>query len=82
MARGPVATIHLPLKLKLGLHGNFVEQSGIEEWAKRRSNAGDLGPVRLAEQPLLWQERLQNGHLNGGESGIPTLDGTHSNGVV
>jgi carotenoid cleavage dioxygenase-like enzyme len=28
---GPVATIHLPLKLKLGLHGNFVSQVDIEE---------------------------------------------------
>jgi carotenoid cleavage dioxygenase-like enzyme len=29
--KGPVATIHLPLKLKLGLHGNFVAQGEIEE---------------------------------------------------
>jgi hypothetical protein len=53
---GPIAIIHLPLKLKLGLHGNFVEQAEIEEWASRR--AGDLGPVDIARRPLLWQEKL------------------------
>lgn len=31
LAKGPVATIHLPLKLKLGLHGNFVDQKDIDE---------------------------------------------------
>lgn len=30
-SKGPVATIHLPLKLKLGLHGNFVDQKDIDE---------------------------------------------------
>lgn len=31
LTKGPVATIHLPLKLKLGLHGNFVGQKDIDE---------------------------------------------------
>ena len=31
LKNGPIATIHLPLKLKLGLHGNFVDQRDIEE---------------------------------------------------
>ena len=58
VSKGPVATIHLPLKLKLGLHGNFVDQKDIDEWRVRRGPEGDIGPVRTAEQPLLWQERL------------------------
>ncbi|KAH8904760.1 carotenoid oxygenase [Coniochaeta sp. PMI_546] len=59
MAAGPVATIHLPLKLKLGLHGNFVDHRDIEAWQKRRdANTGDVGPVRPATEPLPWQKAL------------------------
>ena len=32
LAAGPIATIHLPFKLKLGLHGNFVDHGYIVEW--------------------------------------------------
>ena len=81
VAGGPLATIHLPLKLKLGLHGNFVEQRDVEKWSQRRSTTGDLGPVRIAEQPLLWQERRENRHLNGA-IGTPALTNTHENGVI
>lgn len=57
LAGGPVATIHLPFKLRLGLHGNFVDHREIEEWGKRRALDGDVGPVRAAERPLDWQLR-------------------------
>ena len=36
VAKGPVATIRLPFKLKLGLYGNFVDFADIEEWERRR----------------------------------------------
>lgn len=55
LAGGPVATIHLPFKLRLGLHGNFVDHRDIEEWETRRAPGGDVGPVRAAERPLDWQ---------------------------
>jgi hypothetical protein len=64
---GPIATIHLPLKLKLGLHGNFVEQNEIEEWALKR--AGYLGPVVIARRPLLWQEKLAQSSESKGSNG-------------
>ena len=76
-----MAIMHLPLKLKLGLHGNFVAEREIDEWSQRRSTTGDLGPVRIAERPLLWQERHGNGDTNG-STGTPALTGTHENGVV
>jgi carotenoid cleavage dioxygenase-like enzyme len=56
LAKGPVAVIHLPLKLKLGLHGNFVNQWDIEEWKERRAEDGDVGPVKVATEPLPWQK--------------------------
>ncbi|KAK6865710.1 hypothetical protein PG995_002238 [Apiospora arundinis] len=55
LAAGPLATLHLPLKLKLGLHGNFVDQREIEAWNKRREE--ELGPVRVATEPLPWQKK-------------------------
>ncbi|KAK6843234.1 hypothetical protein PG987_004094 [Apiospora arundinis] len=55
LAAGPLATLHLPLKLKLGLHGNFVDQREIEAWNKRRDE--ELGPVRVATEPLPWQKK-------------------------
>lgn len=63
LTQGPLATLHLPLKLKLGLHGNFVDHRDIEAWQKRRdAGAGDVGPVKIATEPLPWQkERTTNG---------------------
>ncbi|KAJ5652289.1 hypothetical protein N7507_009715 [Penicillium longicatenatum] len=55
LAGGPVATIHLPFKLRLGLHGNFVDYGDIEEWEQKRATGGDVGPVRAAQRPLNWQ---------------------------
>jgi carotenoid cleavage dioxygenase-like enzyme len=60
VAAGPVAAIRLPFKLRLGLHGNFVDQRDIDVWKRRRAAGGDVGPVRAAEKPLKWQlEELQ-----------------------
>ncbi|OJD31432.1 carotenoid oxygenase [Diplodia corticola] len=58
LARGPLATVRLPLKLKLGLHGNWVDAREIEEWTERRREGGVVGPARGAERPLPWQVRL------------------------
>lgn len=59
IAQGPLAAVHLPLQMRLGLHGNFVEQEELERWAKRRAPDGDLGPVQPATAPLAWQVALQ-----------------------
>ena len=63
LSKGPLATIHLPLKLKLGLHGNWVDQRDIDAWQRRRGEDGGLGPARVATEPLPWQKKLvaQNG---------------------
>ena len=60
--------INLPLKLKLGLHGNWVDQADIDEWSEKRKVGGAVGPVKLAEKPLIWQEKIMaasNGVANG-----------------
>jgi carotenoid cleavage dioxygenase-like enzyme len=66
LAQGPLAAIHLPFKLRLGLHGNFVEQKDIDGWQKRRAEGGDVGPAIAAKEPLAWQkELLAAGSANG-----------------
>ncbi|EUC26999.1 hypothetical protein COCCADRAFT_42125 [Bipolaris zeicola 26-R-13] len=60
LAKGPVATIRLPTKLRLGLHGNFVDQRDIEEWQARRQPSGDVGFVKPATKPLPWQLEAEN----------------------
>ncbi|EOD51046.1 putative carotenoid oxygenase protein [Neofusicoccum parvum UCRNP2] len=67
VAAGPLAVIHLPFKLKLGLHGNFVDARDIRDWQERRKEGGSVGPAKAAEKPLPWQVRLmeQNGNANG-----------------
>jgi carotenoid cleavage dioxygenase-like enzyme len=57
LAAGPVATIHLPFKLRLGVHGNFVDHRDIREWQERRKDGGELGPLRPAKEPLPWQKK-------------------------
>lgn len=57
LAQGPLAAIHLPVKLRLGLHGNFIEQSEIDEWKERRKEGGDVGPAVPAKEMLPWQKR-------------------------
>jgi carotenoid cleavage dioxygenase-like enzyme len=56
LAAGPIATIHLPFKLRLGVHGNFVDHRDIKAWEERRSEKGDLGPLKPAKEPLPWQK--------------------------
>ncbi|KAK4235019.1 putative carotenoid oxygenase protein [Achaetomium macrosporum] len=58
LSKGPLAVIHLPLKLKLGLHGNWVDHRDIEAWQQRRAEDGDVGPVQVAKEPLPWQKKL------------------------
>ncbi|KAK0961132.1 transcriptional regulatory protein rco1 [Friedmanniomyces endolithicus] len=65
LSAGPVATVRLPFKLKLGLHGNFVDHADIAEWQARRRQAGGIGPVKAAERPLPWQLAMNNGTSNG-----------------
>ncbi|KAK1751474.1 putative carotenoid cleavage dioxygenase [Echria macrotheca] len=66
IAQGPVAVIHLPFKLRLGLHGNFVEQREITAWKEKREK--ELGPVKPAAEPLPWQRGVLHGDkkTNGG----------------
>ncbi|KAI0480254.1 carotenoid oxygenase [Xylariaceae sp. FL0804] len=65
LAAGPLATVRLPLRLRLGLHGNFVDRRDLDAWAARRGrDAGDgdgLGPVRPADEPLPWQQAMVRG---------------------
>lgn len=82
VAQGPLAIIHLPLRLKLGLHGNWVDQSDIQAWQKRRAgDGGDVGPARAAERPLPWQLRLQRDatgeHPAGMNSVANWINGVH-----
>ncbi|KAJ0116668.1 hypothetical protein J7T55_009818 [Diaporthe amygdali] len=65
LAQGPLAVLHLPLKLKLGLHGNFVDHRDIDAWQKRRAQGGDIGPIKIAVEPLPWQKEFSNGATNG-----------------
>lgn len=72
LAKGPLAIIHLPLKLKLGLHGNWVDHRDIEAWQARRAESGDVGPVKVASEPLPWQKRFvaERDEENGCEVGV------------
>ena len=76
LASGPVATIHLPFKLKMGLHGNFVDHADIEEWNRRRSKTGDIGPLRTAQEPLPWQLDLQTSNARR-INGVNGTNGVH-----
>ncbi|KAB5513407.1 carotenoid oxygenase [Coniochaeta sp. 2T2.1] len=58
LAKGPVGALHLPVRLRMGLHGNFVGQDEIDEWERRR---GELGPVEVAKEPLPWQVKATLG---------------------
>lgn len=66
LSQGPVAVIHLPFRLRLGLHGNFVDEREIHEWQDRRR--GELGPVKAASAPLPWQMKDVNTTANGRDS--------------
>lgn len=59
LAQGPLGIVHLPFKVKLAVHGNFVDQRDIDEWTKRRAEGGDVGPAKAAMEPLPWQTELK-----------------------
>ncbi|GAD92008.1 carotenoid cleavage dioxygenase, putative [Paecilomyces variotii No. 5] len=63
ISQGPVAVIHLPFKLRLGLHGNFVEMREIKDWKEKRER--ELGPVKPASAPLPWQQKEGASQPNG-----------------
>ncbi|KAF2178987.1 9-cis-epoxycarotenoid dioxygenase-like protein [Zopfia rhizophila CBS 207.26] len=66
LSQGPLAVVHLPVKLRLGLHGNFVEQRELDEWAERRKEGGEVGPAKAATEPLPWQKKLMEANeVNG-----------------
>ncbi|XP_014558060.1 hypothetical protein COCVIDRAFT_25416 [Bipolaris victoriae FI3] len=80
LAQGPLAVVHLPVKLRLGLHGNFVEQREIDAWVGKRER-GEVGAVRPARGLLPWQKKLKETEglgslvdLPGGE-GVNGVDG-------
>ncbi|KIX09775.1 uncharacterized protein Z518_00856 [Rhinocladiella mackenziei CBS 650.93] len=79
LAKGPLAVIHLPFKLKLGLHGNFVDQRDIMEWQKRRSESGDIGPAQPAKGLLPWQIRQRE--MDSSQNGLHNPSETVSNGI-
>ncbi|KAK4098472.1 carotenoid oxygenase [Parathielavia hyrcaniae] len=70
LGKGPLAVIHLPLKLKLGLHGNWVDQRDIDAWQARRAESGDVGPVQVATEPLPWQKKMAERNGTDGTSGV------------
>lgn len=59
IAQGPVAIIRLPLKFKLGFHGNWVDQREIDTFGKLRAVGEELGPAEAAKSPLPWQVQDQ-----------------------
>ncbi|KAI1807873.1 carotenoid oxygenase [Daldinia bambusicola] len=75
LAKGPLATLHLPLRLRLGFHGNFVDHRDIEAWQERRK--GELGPVQPAKEPLPWQKAFVAG---GSGNGVNGATSGHLNG--
>ncbi|ENI06603.1 hypothetical protein COCC4DRAFT_70855 [Bipolaris maydis ATCC 48331] len=58
LEQGPLAVVHLPVKLRLGLHGNFVEQREIDAWVGKRER-GEVGAVRAAVELLPWQKKMK-----------------------
>lgn len=75
LSQGPLAAIHLPVKLRLGLHGNFIEQKELDEWAERRKEGGSVGPAKPAAEPLPWQKKMmEEGRLNGA-NGLNGING-------
>ena len=75
LAQGPIAAIHLPVKLRLGLHGNFVDQKELDEWKERRKVGGSVGPVQPAKEPLPWQKKIMEAE------GKSANDANGTNGV-
>lgn len=80
LSKGPLALIHLPVKLKLGLHGNWVDRRDMEDWEERIRQQGG---VKVATEPLPWQvkerEEREAAGVNGhGQNGTNGTNGTHA----
>ncbi|CAI6328985.1 unnamed protein product [Periconia digitata] len=76
LAKGPLAVVHLPVKLKLGLHGNFVPEVEIEEWLEKRKEGGSVGPVEEAKEPLEWQKKMvQEGNIDAEKNSLNGIGG-------
>ena len=77
LSQGPLAVVHLPVKLRLGLHGNFVEQRELDEWAERRKEGGSVGPAKAATQPLTWQKKMMEEGVLNGTNGVNGVNGVN-----
>lgn len=68
--KGPIAVIRLPLKLRIGLHGNFVAYEEIEEWRKRTE---DNKKYEMRKMPKPFRGEELNGmtnNVNGVTNGV------------
>lgn len=74
LAQGPLAVVHLPVKLRLGLHGNFVEQGEIDAWIEKRKEGGEVGPAVPAREMLPWQRRLMERGELGSAVPVPMVE--------
>lgn len=81
LAQGPLAVIHLPVKLRLGLHGNFIEQRDIDEWAEKRREGGEVGPAKPAKDMLPWQKKMAEEGSLGSAVPLPAPIANGTNGV-
>jgi len=59
---GPIAVIRLPLKLKIGLHGNFVPYEEIEAWRER---TGDNKQYEFRQKPTPLNDEKETNGMNG-----------------
>lgn len=76
LAAEPVAVIHMPFKLRLGLHGNWVDAREIAEWERTEEGGAGDGvanggmerrvSVAGAADPLAWRAESM-GTSNGAE---------------
>ncbi|KAI4631394.1 hypothetical protein J4E83_002925 [Alternaria metachromatica] len=83
LSQGPLAVIHLPVKLRLGLHGNFIEQKDIDEWAEKRKEGGEVGPAVPAKEMLPWQKKMAEEEGLGVAVPVPEKDFLNgSNGAI
>lgn len=82
LSQGPLAIIHLPVKLRLGLHGNFIEQKDIDDWAEKRKDGGTVGPAKAAAEMLPWQKKVAAEQGLGQAVPVPGMKGVNAvNGV-
>ena len=84
LRQGPLAAVHLPVKLRLGLHGNFIEKKEVDAWRERRREGGDVGPAKSAKEALPWQRRMvERGEFKGEEGKLNQMVmNEDSNGAI